>query len=244
MNDPLRHDEKLVTVAIARHFKVTWKPGEDPPDAYLQLPKRDIALEVTRLEELIIDEKWGGHKSRRSKDTTAMILANELDKTLRQKIPDDTLVILTLNSPITDARQTRAVLEKLIVQYVNSHPNGVKKDEIIYSNKIGIWVRRYEGGEARKVALVIGGNKSDRNVLENAWCILEDRIKTKTEKCRGIGGKIWLGLLNYYWVADIEIYRRALGMFHVEHPFSKILLVSLEGKVETLYSEAKLTLSQ
>ena len=62
------------------------------------------------------------------------------------------------------------------------------------------------------------------------------RIRMKAKKCRGICGEIWLGLLNYYWLADAGAYRSALGRFNVEHPFSKILLVSLGGVVETLYA--------
>jgi hypothetical protein len=169
-----------------------------------------------------------------------VILANELNKTLGGKISDDTLVILTLNPTITKARQTRAELEKLILQCVRSHSHEVKKDEVIHGNKIRIWIKRYEGGESRKVLFIIDSNKSNRNVLENAWCTLEDRVKTKAEKCRDIGGEIWLGLLNNYWDADIDTYRQALGMFHVEHPFSKILLVSSEGMVETLYTRSEI----
>jgi hypothetical protein len=76
-----------VTTGMADHFNVKWRAGENPPDAYLQLPRHDVALEATRLEQVVIDERRGGYKPRRSEDTTAVILTNELDRMLRRKYP-------------------------------------------------------------------------------------------------------------------------------------------------------------
>jgi hypothetical protein len=149
--------------------------------------------------------------------------------------------MLTLTPRINEARKTKTALSRLIVQCVEDYPEGIKTEKNIEGNKIPIriTVTACEAVGARKVvALILDSNKNSSDILENAWCILEDRIRTKTEKCRGICGEIWLGLLNHYWLADSEIYRQALGLFAVEHPFSKILLVSLDGVVETLYCSA------
>jgi hypothetical protein len=117
---PLRRDEQLVVAAIADHFNATWKAGENPPDARLQLSGNDIALEVTTLEQFVIDENRGGYKPRRSEDTTAAILAKELDRILRTTIPNGMVVILILNSPIAKARKTKSVLAGLITNYVKA----------------------------------------------------------------------------------------------------------------------------
>jgi len=234
---PLRQDEQFVVAAIADHFRAAWKAGENPPDARLQLSGNDIALEVTTLEQFVIDEKRGGHKPRRSKDTTAAILAKELDRNLRATIPNGMAVILTLNSPISKARKTKSLLARLITRYVKDFADTIHVEIVIEGNEIGIRIKAYNDTDDSQKVFFVGRNlKSDPNILKNAWCILEERIRTKTEKCRGIRSEIWLGLLNNYWLAESETYRRALGLFSVAHPFSKILLVSADGTVETLYT--------
>jgi hypothetical protein len=237
VNDTLRADEAFVTTAIARDLNVAWKAGNNPPDAYLLLPEHHIALEVTRLEEVDIDEKHGGNRPRRSDDTTAAILANELNKTLKPILPDGTYVMLHLNDAITKSRKTRAALKQLIIQYVRDYPHGSPKHNIvIHDNKIGVQIKRVSELMSHTVIHMHSHGKIISNtILKNAWIILEERIRSKAQKCRGIGGEIWLGLLNEYWLADAEIYRKALRMFHVEHPFSKIWLVSLDSIVEIIY---------
>jgi hypothetical protein len=195
---PLRRDEQLVAAAIADHFNATWKAGENPPDARLQLLGNDIALEVTTLEQFVIDEKRGGYKPVRSEDTTAAILARELDRNLRATIPPGMVVILTLHSPIYKARKTKAILARLIANYLKAPAETIDTEEVIEGNKIGIRIAAYEGSDPHKVLFVGRNLKSDPNILNNAWRILEERLRTKTAKCRGIPSEIWLGLLNNY----------------------------------------------
>ena len=236
MNDTLRTDEELVTTAIARDFSAAWKAGENPPDAYLLLPERTVALEVTRLEEVDLDEKHGGNRPSCANDMTAAIFSNELNKTLRQKLPDRIYVMLQLNDLITNPRKTRTELEQFIIQCVRDSPQGSPQHSIVINdNKIRVQIKCSAEAVSHAVVHMHGRAKVINNpISENAWIILEERLRMKAQKCKGLCGEIWLGLLNNY-CADAETYRSVLGMFNVEHPFSKILLVSLDGVVETLW---------
>ena len=40
-----RDDEQFVIVAVAAAFSAPWRPGEDPPDAYLILGAATVAVE-------------------------------------------------------------------------------------------------------------------------------------------------------------------------------------------------------
>ena len=153
---------------------------------------------MTRLEEVDIDEKHGGYRARRSDDTTAAILSNELNKTLRPMLADRIYVMLQLNDRITNAKKTRTELEELIIQYVRDFPQGTpKRNIVIDENRISLQIKRSEEMVSRIVIHIHGHGKIiDHPISENAWIILEERIRMKAKKCRSICGEIWLGLLN------------------------------------------------
>ena len=45
----LRDDEEFVITSVAKEFSGTWRPGENPPDAYLSIGTREIAVEISTL---------------------------------------------------------------------------------------------------------------------------------------------------------------------------------------------------
>jgi hypothetical protein len=104
MTSQLKPDEQFVISSLAAHLDETWSPGENPPDAYLKMGEETVAVEISTLTQHVIDER-GGMKPRLSEDSTALWLANELDKELREAIPDGRMVVLTLRAPIAKARR-------------------------------------------------------------------------------------------------------------------------------------------
>jgi hypothetical protein len=147
--------------------------------------------------------------------------------------------MLQLNDRIIKSTMTRTALEQFITQYARDYLLGSPKHDIIIDdNKISVQIKCTEEMLTHAVIHMHGHGKIINNpIVTNARIILEERITTKAKKCKDVRGEIWLGLLNNYDLADAGTYRSALGMFNVEHPFSKILLVSLDGAVETLYAE-------
>src|SRR5262245_3946466 len=51
----LTKQEQLAIEAVAKHFSATWEKGEDPPDAYVTIAKRRIAVEITTIMQRIVD---------------------------------------------------------------------------------------------------------------------------------------------------------------------------------------------
>jgi hypothetical protein len=49
MTDQLRGDEKFVMDSMAMRFSGMWRCGEDPPDAYLSVNNREVAVEISIL---------------------------------------------------------------------------------------------------------------------------------------------------------------------------------------------------
>ena len=94
----MRDDEEYVLKSVARFYSREWRPGEDPPDGYLTVANRTIAVEVSTLTQHITDHK--GTRPRRSDDTQAIRLANELDLDFKAQIPTDKRVMAQTIEPL------------------------------------------------------------------------------------------------------------------------------------------------
>jgi len=53
----MREDEKFVIESVARAYSGDWKPGADPPDAYLTIADRTIAVEISTLTQHVTDDR-------------------------------------------------------------------------------------------------------------------------------------------------------------------------------------------
>jgi hypothetical protein len=104
----LREDEAFAITSIARAFSGTWRPGENPPDAYLVLGAETIAVEISTLTQHVTDDK--GTRPRLSDDLATAAFANALNDELGDLIPDGLTIGLVLSSPILLLGKTKAKL--------------------------------------------------------------------------------------------------------------------------------------
>jgi hypothetical protein len=232
----MREDEKFAIEAVAKFYSGKWRPGEDPPDAYVDIGDRAIALEVSTLTQHVTSDRET--RERLSDDEPAIRLAEELNSELKDVIPKGTTVSLRLSSPIIKIRKTKTALRKSIEKLIGEEvADGTELEEQICENKILLWLTRH-GDPARykKVSAVISNRNSDPDILRNASYTLEDRIITKSKKCIAVKTKpIWLALFNDYWLADAETYNLVMASISADHAFEKILMVSGDGSIAVLY---------
>jgi hypothetical protein len=235
---PLREDEQFVIAAIARSLSATWRPGENPPDAYLNLDTGTVAVEITTLTQHVTDDR--GTRPRLSDDTATAKFADALNDELNHLIPEGYTIGLVLSSPILEHRKTRAQLALIIRGHI-ADLQSLRTDRKlqINGNAITISLTHHEDTQYKKVSAVFMNRSSSANILSNAMDILEDRIATKTRKCAHLlgCGPIWLALLNDYWLTDADTYKLALSRLKLQHPFQKILLVNGDGSVHSLHDE-------
>jgi hypothetical protein len=228
----VKPDEEFVLKSVASFYGGEWSPGEDPPDAYLMVIGRKIAVEVSILTQVITDDR--GTRPRLSDDMPAIRLANELDLELRRLMPAGKLVTLVLSTPIIEHRKTKAALATVIRSLLNA---GVAKRNVtIRGNQVEISVNDWDALEGKKIVAAVKPRSSSPDILKNATNILEDRIRIKAQKCAALKlpEPIWLALLNDYFLAEPETYVHALKSIAVAHPFEKVLLVSGGGAVAVL----------
>jgi hypothetical protein len=78
----LRSDEEFAIRSVAAAVSGEWRPGENPPDAYLKIGEVTIAVEISTLTQHVSNERGGTH-ARFSEDVCATNLADRLDRELR-----------------------------------------------------------------------------------------------------------------------------------------------------------------
>jgi hypothetical protein len=227
----MRPEEVFVMNSITGKFGGNFTKGEDPPDAYLHLNGKSIAIEVTQLVQQVQNKK-GEMVSRLAHDQPAMTLSDELNRQMENDIPESKYVFLVLGAPINSIRKTKRELKKVILNQLKS--GDVKQDLVIEKNSISIYIYGDNRETGKKIISAIANRYSTANILCNTMNLLSDRITSKLEKCKtkSYEGEYWLALLNDYWLADIESYKLAYSKLNIQHNFDKILIIDSNGQVE------------
>src|SRR5579884_438127 len=105
--DKLRHS---AIASVGKHFSATWESGGDtPPDAYLKVGRKRIALDVA-----ILARKAPGRKSaekvRLREDVVGQRALRDLERNLHEHVPESKTIILNLGAPIKVANKLVAAL--------------------------------------------------------------------------------------------------------------------------------------
>ncbi len=167
LTSQLRCDEEFVISSVADHFSGHWLQGEDPPDAYLQMDDKIIAVEISKLTQQVRDRK-GVFSPRLSEDFPAMRLVDDLNNELQADLPDGLVVILAITSPILmKYKKVKALLKNEVVDLI-SGLCGSEIEKVILDNRITIRVEVCAEPSGRKIFGVCENANSSRDILENA----------------------------------------------------------------------------
>jgi len=219
MTGQQRKDEEFVIDAISRAFSGTWRSGEDPPDVYLMMDNREIAVEISILMQSRFDGR-GGTVSLQSDATLPARLAAELHDELQREIPRGRGFILNLKWPFSNKRKVKEHLKREIRQLFSSSDS--TRNFRIEGNELSIEIRCHGDGPGYVSAVAASASLPRHDVQETAWCALQERITAKAEKYNALkfqGRPIWLALYDCYSLAHVETYLWAMTMFKVDHPF-------------------------
>lgn len=211
--------------------------GDDPPDAVLNLNDREIGVEVSCLVEQIIDAK-GVSRSRMGYDQPGANLADVLNDELKDDLPNDSFVCLSVSSPINRYQKVKKKLRSIIYQQVHE---GIQTQTIVLEeNHISINVHTGRRQSGKKVIGIVGNRYSDKNIERTVMNVLKERISEKNVKCEAVSQEspVWLALYNTIWLADIDLYRTAFGELGMDTIFERILVIDRYRNVETIYSKS------
>ena len=219
----MKPDEEYVLAALASKFGGKYIDGEDPPDGYLLLNNRKIAVEVTKLVEHINEN--GKRRSRLADDVPISNIVAQLNEEIGNLIPNNRWIHLVIPSPIKCINEFKKELTRIIINMITTKTYEAVIDILGYVVAINLY--KCQQPPKVKVVQAIATQFASTNIHDNTVFLLENRISTKNQKCNANGevDEYWLALFNTYCMADIDSYRGAYESLQLEHNFSKIYII-------------------
>ena len=219
----MKPDEEYVLAALASKFGGKYIDGEDPPDGYLLLNNRKIAVEVTKLVEHINEN--GKRRSRLADDVPISNIVAQLNEEIGNLIPNNRWIHLVIPSPIKGINEFKKELTRIIINMITTKTYEAVIDILGYVVAINLY--KCQQPPKIKVVHAIATQFASTNIDENTLFLLENRISIKNKICNANGeiDEYWLALFNTYCMADIDSYRGAYESLQLDHNFSKIYII-------------------
>jgi hypothetical protein len=227
--------ERSAIEAVAGHFSAQWQSGESPPDAYVTVAGRRIALDVAVISQQGTGPKQVA-KARLREDRVAQRVLRDIEAAMRPRVPAGKSIILTLGAPIKVPNQLVAVLTNLLAAYLETGTEAADVKKILLGNRVRFRVVKSRSKwNAKVIGCVFTGDPSPgvlANVLESLHA--EIAAKAKLRLPRKFTGERWLVLRIDHPIADSKTYRSLYAHLTVPGNFTKILMVFDGGRVEDL----------
>jgi hypothetical protein len=229
----LQKQELAALEAAARHFSAGWQLDEEPPGTWLAIGQKRIAMEITTMEHRIAGAA-GTAKPRLRFDRVALRLIEHLQVTVRDAVPHDRTVVVTVTAPIRLSAKTAAVLEVKIAHGLAHRPAALNIKETIHGNETRARLLKVGLSGASRLIGFVHNPETDADVLFDMTRSLIDSIAATTASHKPAAADRWLVLLNGDGPAHIGTYRDVYSQLSIPNKFGKILMVFAQGRVETL----------
>jgi len=230
----LKKQERIAIEAVSRRFSATWEKGTDPPDAYITVAGKRVAVDVTTLKRRGTGQV-NAAKLRLRFDKVATRLIERLQATLGDIVPDGMIVLLTITAPIRLPSKTAAALEDKIQTLLGRGSPGRDEKDTIHGNRVQIRLLRDESERAPKMIGFVHNSDSDPLLLLNMTRELLELISAEAgRRTMGPAGDRWLVVISAGGISYLQAYRYIYSRLRMATDFKKILMVFGDGRVEVL----------
>jgi hypothetical protein len=230
----LKKQERTAIEAVARRFSATWEKGSDPPDAYIMVAGKRIAVDITTLKRRG-NGQGNADKPRLRFDKVATRLTERLQATLGETVPAGMTVLLAITAPIRLPSKTAASVEAKIQTLVGRGSAGRDEKTTIHGNRVQIRVYRDESERASRMIGFVHNSDSNPLLLLNMTRELLDLISAEAgRRVPRLGGDRWLVVINARGSSCLEAYRYIYSQLRMATDFRKILMVFGDGGVGML----------
>ena len=251
----LKGTEKFVAESLQSYFSktsnsVNFEEGDDPPDIYLKIDDKKIAVEITDIDQNVL-------KNRKTIDYGYLNFIDNIDKEFGDLIGADKKILLFFHHDYAKVSTISKIFKKYLKSLIDA--DELKIDDSIENNindvsfKISILPMPKNG--TRKIvgsAMPFGGKVkksrdintvldtiSDCHLSGQTFNIINDRITDKNIKCKSIEKPIWLALFDNYYnkftyfdnLEHLEHYKKSFECVKYFGVFEKILVIFENGDV-------------
>jgi hypothetical protein len=230
----LKKHERAAIEAVARQFSATWEKGSDPPDAYIMVAGKRVAVEITTIKRRGTGQSDAA-KPRLRFDKVATRLMERLQTTLGETVPDGMTVLLTVTAPIRLASKTAASLEdKLQTLLRRGSPVRDEKDTI-HGNRVQIRLLKTGSERAPRMIGFVHNPDTDALLLLNMTRELLDLISAEAgRRAPRLAGDRWLVAISARGFSCLEVYRYIYSQLRMATSFKKIFMMFGDGRVGML----------
>jgi hypothetical protein len=230
----VKKQERTAIEAVARRFSATWEKGSDPPDVYIMVAGKRVAVDITTLKQRGPGQD-NAAKPRLRFDKVATRLLERLQATLGEAVPEGMTVLLTITAPIRLPSKTAASLEDKIQTLLQRGSPGRDEKEMIHGNGVQIRLLRGESERAPKMVGFVHNSDSDPLLLLNMTRELLELISAVAgRQASSLAGDRWLVVISAGEISCLEAYRYIYSQLRMATDFKKILMVFGDGRVEML----------
>jgi hypothetical protein len=235
----LKKPERTVIEAVARRFSATLEKGSDPPDAYIVVAGKRVAVDIATLKRRGTGQgnaaKPGFNKPGLRFDKVATRLIERLQATLGETVPEGTTVLLTITAPIRLPSKTAGSLEDKIQTLLGRGSPGRDEKDTIHGNRVRIRLLRDESERAPKMMGFVHNSDSDPLLLLNMTRELLELVSNQAgRRAPRLAGDRWLVVISAEGISCLEAYRYIYSQLRMATDFKKILMVLADGHVGML----------
>jgi hypothetical protein len=230
----LKKQERTAVEAVARWFSATWEKGSDPPDAYIMLAGKRVAVDIKTLSPRGTGQ-GNAAKPRLRFDKVATGLIERLQSTLGETVPDGMTVLLTTTAPIHLPPKTAISLEdKTQTLLGRGAPDRDQKDTI-HGNRVHIRLLRDKSERAPKMIGFVHNSDSDPLLLLKLTRELLELISAEAgRRAPRPAGDRWLVLISGAGISFLHAYRYIYSQLRMANGFKRILMVFSDERVGML----------
>jgi len=226
----LNKQERTAIEAVARHFAATWEKGSDPPDAYITIEGKRVAVDIATLKRRGTGE-GNAAKPRLRFDKAVTRVMECLQATLVEAVPDGMTVVLTITAPIRLPAKTAASLEEKIQTLLGRGSLGRDTKDTIHGNRVRVRLLRNESERAPKLIGFVHNSDSDPLQLFNMTHEMLELISAYAPR---LAGDRWLVVISAARISCLEAYRYIYSQLRMPIDYKKILMVFGDGRVAML----------
>lgn len=234
----MKMQEKAAIACVANHFSATSEEGDDPPDAWLVLGRKRIAVEVVTADKPVAS--GAARKPRLRFDKGALGLVARLQTALNDSVPERRAVIVTITAPIRQDSKTTAALEQLIRSTLAGRSLRTDIQETIHGNQIRIRIVKTGPVQGTKIIGFVHNPDPGADVilLHTTETLLEWlAVAAKRRAAIKYKGEWWLVIANEHAFPPIETWRQIYSQLPAPAVYKAILMVAAGGRVEAMYVE-------
>lgn len=233
----MKQQERAVIEALANRRSANQEEGAGQSDATLIVDGKRVTLQIAAIKGLRVAGRGRQSRARLRLrfDKVVVRLIERLRATFREGMPGNVTVLLTISAPIRLPSKTADALEDKIRVLLARRDARTETSGTIHGNQIRLRRETFASSPAKIIGFVHNAVTDPRMLLDMTRSLAE----LLSEQADAVSAKEssedrWLVVKDAGTRSHVDAYRYIYSELRIPTRFKKILMMSGDGRVETL----------